>query len=209
VTEIVVLVHGLWLPSWSLRLLQRRLRRCGFDARTFSYRSVRRNLFENAETLHRYIHGLAAARVHFVGHSLGGLIIRALLQQHPQQPSGRVVTLGTPHLGSYPASVLARNRFGRLITGRSVQQLVAGFPAHWASPACELGTIAGDLSIGLGRFLRLPTPNDGVVAASEARLPGAVDHITLHVSHSAMLVAASVARQICYFLRYGRFEHAH
>ncbi|GMQ90666.1 MAG: alpha/beta hydrolase [Gammaproteobacteria bacterium] len=204
----MVLVHGLWLSGWCLLGLHRYLQRCGFDARhTFSYPSVSDNLLENAEALNRYLRTFDVPVLHLVGHSLGGLVIRALFQQHPEQPRGRIVTLGTPHRGSHPASVLARTRLGRKITGRSIQQLLAGMPEYWASPERDFGIIAGDLSIGMGRlFPGLVKPNDGVVALAETRFPGATDHITLHVSHTALVMSSQAAHQVCYFLKNGCFE---
>lgn len=204
----VVLVHGLWLSGWSLVLLRRHLQRCGFSAtHTFSYQSVGRDLLENGTALNAYLLTLPAPTVHLVGHSLGGLVIRALFQQHPQQRPGRIVTLGSPHRGSQPANVLARSAFGRRITGRSIAQLVAGTPEQWPLPPRDFGVIAGSMSLGLGKlFARLPKPNDGVVTLSETLLPGATDHIILHVSHTALVVSRRVADQVCHFLKNGRFQ---
>lgn len=203
----MVLVHGLWLSGWSLSILGRRLARYGFEICSFSYPSVNQNLLQNAERLQRFLVQLERPIVHLVGHSLGGIIIRALFHQHPEQPPGRVVTLGSPHGGSYPASVLARTALGRKITGRSIQQLIVGMPAHWEPVNRDIGLITGDLSIGMGRlFPRLPRPNDGVVSAAESQLPGATDSITLHVSHTAMVVSSQVAYQVSWFLKHGRFQ---
>ena len=209
--ETVVLVPGLWLSGWCLLALRQRLERCGFDARhIFSYPSVSHNLLENAEALSHYVRDLDAPVVHLVGHSLGGLVIRALFHQHPEQPRGRIVTLGSPHRGSYPASVLARTRLGRQITGNSIQQLLAGMPEYWELPDRDFGVICGDLGIGVGRlFPGFVKPNDGVVALAEAQFPGATDHITLHVAHTAMLVSKQIAHQVCYFLKNGRFDPGH
>jgi hypothetical protein len=103
--------------------------------------------------------------------------------------------------------VLARTRLGRKITGNSIQQLLAGMPEYWELPARDFGVICGDLGIGMGRlFPGFVKPNDGVVALAEARFPGATDHITLHVSHTAMLVSKQIAHQVCYFLKNGRFD---
>ncbi len=188
-------------------MLQRHLRRCGFsDTRTFSYRSVSRDLLENAQALQRYVQQFDAPAVHFVGHSLGGLVIRALFHQYPRQLPGRIVTLGTPHRGNHPARILARVAIGRAITGRSIAQLVAGVPDGWALPARDFGIIAGDLGIGLGRlFPGLPAPNDGVVALAETELAGATDRITVHVSHTALTFSHRAAEQVCHFLKHGRF----
>lgn len=205
--ETVVLVHGLWLSGWSLYVLGQRLARYGFETCPFSYPSVSQNLLQNAERLQRFLVRLERPLVHLVGHSLGGIVIRALFHQHPAQPPGRIVTLGAPHGGSYPASVLVRTALGRKITGRSMQQLLAGMPTHWRPVDRDIGVIAGDISIGMGRlFPRFPRPNDGVVSAAEAQLPGATDITTLHVSHTAMVVSSQVAHQVCWFLKHGRFQ---
>lgn len=188
-------------------MLRRRLAHSGFNVYTFSYPSVNQNLLQNAERLQRFLVQLQHPTVHLVGHSLGGIVIRALFHQHPEQPPGRIVTLGSPHGGSYPASVLVKTAFGRKLTGHSIQQLLAGMPTHWESINRELGVIAGDTSIGMGRlFPRLPRPNDGVVSAVEAALPGATDSITLHVSHTAMVVSSEAAHQVCCFLKHGHFQ---
>ncbi|MFQ5993846.1 MAG: esterase/lipase family protein [Acidiferrobacterales bacterium] len=210
-SKAVVLVHGLWLAGWCMVGLSRQLKHCGFDTRhNFSYPSVTHNLLENAEALHRYVRSLEASAVHLVGHSLGGLVIRALFHLHPDQPPGRVVTLGSPHRGSYPAAMLTRTALGRRITGRSIQQLLAGMPDYWSLPDRDFGVIAGDLSIGMGVFFPgLPRPNDGVVTLEEAYLPGATDSVTVHVSHSALVLSANAGRQVCHFLKTGRFDRDH
>lgn len=207
--EAVVLVHGLWLSGWCLVLLRRHLQRCGFSAtHAFSYQSVSRDLLENGTALNTYLLTVAAPTVHLVGHSLGGLVIRALFQQYPRQRPGRIVTLGSPHRGSQPAKVLARNAMGRCITGRSIAQVVAGIPEQWPLPPRDFGVIAGSMSLGLGRLVtRMPKPNDGVVALTETLLPGATDHIVFHVSHTALVASRRVADQVCRFLKNGRFQH--
>lgn len=204
----VVLVHGLWLSGWSLLLLRRHLQRCGFSTiYAFSYQSVGRDLLENGTALNAFLLTLSAPTIHLVGHSLGGLVIRALFQQHPQQRPGRIVTLGSPHRGSQPANVLARSAFGRRITGRSIAQLVAGTPEDWPLPSRDFGVVAGSMSLGLGTlFARLPKPNDGVVTLAETLVPGATDHIILHVSHIALVLSRRVADQVCHFLKNGRFQ---
>ena len=78
-----------------------------------------------------------------------------------------------------------------------------------AARAFEIGMIAGTTPLGLGRLVaRLPAPHDGAVCVDETRLPGLRDHIAMPVSHSGLLVAARVTRQICSFLEQGHFTHA-
>jgi hypothetical protein len=73
----------------------------------------------------------------------------------------------------------------------------------------DLGVIAGDLGVGLGRLLgRIEAPNDGTVWLDETDLPGATAQLCLHVSHTGMVFSAEVAKQAAAFLKNGRFEPA-
>lgn len=205
VKETVILVHGLWVRGWIMALLGRRLRRCGFHTIIFSYPSMRVPLSQNALLLSRFVAGIAAPRIHFVGHSLGGLLLLQMLAEHPEPRTGRVVLMGSPYHASYAASKLARTMLGRWLIGRSIGQWL-----EQKAPACphqhEVGSIAGCLSLGIGKLLGgLPHPNDGVVAVEETRLPGTSDQIVLNVSHTGMLFSTRVARQVCAFLRQGHF----
>jgi hypothetical protein len=73
----------------------------------------------------------------------------------------------------------------------------------------EIGVIAGSMPIGIGRIVApdLQQPCDGVVSVAETRFAAMRDHIVLNVNHAGMLVSRAVARQICAFLRDGRFVH--
>lgn len=205
--ETVILVPGLWMPKWGLSYLAHGLGRCGFAVYRFSYASVRSDLRGNAAQLKRFIERLDRPAVHLVGHSLGGLVIRALLELYPALPVGRVVTLASPHQDSEVARQLARWRLGRRILGRSVQELLAGVPRRWAPPPRPIGVIRGNLGLGLGRVVYpwLPQPNDGVLSEPETRLGEAADEITLRVAHSGMLLSRQAVRQTCCFLQTGRF----
>jgi len=75
----VVLVHGLWMPGWVMVLLGLRLKRCGFRTVIFSYPSMSNSLSQNAHILSDFVAGIASSHIHFVGHSLGGLLIMQML----------------------------------------------------------------------------------------------------------------------------------
>lgn len=205
VKETVVLVHGLWMPSWVMALLALRLRRCGFHTAVFSYPSVRNSLSQNALQLSRFVERIAAPRIHFVGHSLGGLLVLQMLAHYPEPRTCRVVLVGSPYRGNVVASKLARRALGRWLIGRSVAQWL-----DQKAPTCTdryaVGVIAGCGRLGMGTLIGgVPRPNDGVVAVEETRVPDASDHIVLKVNHTSMLLSARLARQTCAFLQNGHF----
>ena len=205
--QTVVLLHGLWFSGYILFVLARRLRRQGFTVHVYSYPSVRADLSANAERLARFLDKLNADTVHLVGHSLGGILIRALLHHHPQQKPGRIVTLGAPHGGSRAAQHLSRHAFWRWTMGKGVIQLLAGAPSQWTFPPREIGVICGTRSFGMGRLLvrHLPRPNDGLLTVKESAFPAAREQLALPVSHTGMLFSREVADQVGQFLMTGKF----
>jgi hypothetical protein len=218
---VVVYVHGLWLGGGESVLLRRRLSRAlGAESRVFSYPSVGAGVAENAEALGRYLQKIPADTLHLVAHSMGGLVILKLFEAGfgfasspfaagvaQALPPGRIVLTGSPVRGSRSAARLARLPFGRALLGRSASEaLLMPCERRWQGGR-DLGVIAGELGVGLGRLLgRMEGPSDGTVWAAETDLPGATDQLRLRVSHSGMVFSAQVARQIAVFLRDGRFE---
>jgi pimeloyl-ACP methyl ester carboxylesterase len=190
-------------------VLARRLRRQGFVVHVFSYASVRADLHANAARLAQFLDALDADTVHLVGHSLGGILIRALFQNYPRQKPGRIVTLGTPHGGCRVAQHLNRHTFWRRAMGKGVAQLLAGELQQWRPPPREIGALCGTRSFGLGRWLYrgLPRPNDGLLTVKESAFPAAQEHLVLPVSHTGMMFSRTVADQIGNFLISGEFIH--
>ena len=204
--DAVVLIPGLWLLGASLVWQARRLHWAGFDVHRVSYPTVRHTLEENATHLEHVVRRMDAETIHFVGHSLGGIVIRALFHFFPEQRPGRIVTIASPHGGSHVGELFSRSKLGRVLLGASVPEVLSHRPAQWPLPAREIGVIRGDLPVGLGRFFPgLETPNDGLLTAQEAWLDGAADEVTLRVAHTGMLFAPSVAEATIRFLRQGRF----
>jgi pimeloyl-ACP methyl ester carboxylesterase len=162
---------------------------------------------EITSRLQRFVRELHASRLHFVGHSLGGLVIYRFLERYPQQPPGRVVFLGTPSVASRAAVQAGHIRLVASLMGRSVaDELLRPRERRWAADR-ELGIIAGTQPLGVGQILaKFDEDCDGTIGVSETQLPGATDHITLPVSHLGMLVSARVARETGEFLQEGRFS---
>jgi pimeloyl-ACP methyl ester carboxylesterase len=203
----VLLVHGLWLHAVAMELIRRRLQQRGYTVHAFSYPSVRYNLQENVERLRGYCQRMPDGKLHFVGHSMGGLVALKAAELVPRACLGRLVLVGTPFGGSYAARALQRLPGGRHILGHSIAEWMAARRAR-NFDACELGVIAGSRGVGLGRLVApgLPKPHDGVVTVEETRVPGMCDHIVLRVGHTEMLISRAVVGQVCAFLERGKFD---
>ena len=187
-----------------MSLLRHRLNQ-DFRTYQFSYNSVKYSPLENADKLKEFIKDIDAETIHFVGHSLGGLVIRYLYHQYPEQKPGRIVTLGTPHKDSHSAKQIARFAAGKFFLGESIEQGLLGALPNWAGSA-ELGSIAGTLRFGLGIIIPgLAVPNDGTVAVDETRFGGMSDHMTLEVSHFGLLLSTKAHEATLNFLQNGKF----
>ena len=205
--EIVVLVHGLWMNGLDMSILSHRLEHAGYDTRRFSYRSVRAMPLQNAMDLNSFTGDIKAPVVHFLCHSLGGLVIRHLFHEYPDQRPGRIVTLGTPHQPSSTARSLVRYPPFRLLLGKSVVSGLLGKVPDWNGNR-ELGSIAGDMRLGMGMFTpNVVRPNDGTVTVPETMLDGMKDHVVIHASHFGLLISRRAADQSVHFLENGRFRH--
>ena len=206
--EKVVLVHGLWMTGAECALLARRLRACGFEPLLFSYPSARMTLEQVAQRLERFVQEHSTGPVHFVGHSLGGLVVLELLAAEPSVAAGRVVLLGSPSTSSLAAEQLVGSRTGRILAGRALPQWRVERGVEVVR-RIETGAIAGTMRFGVASLVvALPKPNDGAVTVAETQLPGLRDHLVLHVTHSGLLMSARVARQVCAFLTHGCFARA-
>lgn len=212
----LVYVHGLWLSGWESTWLRARVGRAlGCRTLTFGYRSVGGHLAEHAATLAKFLGRVDADTLHLIGHSLGGIVILECFARYIAAaerdggralPPGRVVLLGSPVRGSEAAHRLARLRYGAALLGPMARQVLIEPMDHgWSGPR-ELGVIAGDLALGLGRFVgRLPRPSDGTVMVEETELAGAKERLILPVSHSGLLLSSTVAQRVTQFLSTGSF----
>ena len=203
----VVTVHGLWMRGVVMKaILGRLIEPHGFEVHAFQYPSVRGDLDANAARLARFVARVPGDTVHLLGHSLGCVVILAMLERHALERPGRIVCLGPPFAGSVTAERVARLPGGSRVIGRSLRDLLARGGIRPAAVGRDVGIIAGRMPIGLGRlFGSFAGPNDGMVAVAETELEGAVDHIVLPVAHAALLWSTAVAREVVHFLRAGRF----
>ena len=203
----ILFVHGLWMHGCVFGLHRRQLRAMGWRSHAYSYPSLRGSLAGAADGLAVFIAGLDGRPLHLVGHSLGGCVVLDMLARHHPQGIGRIVLLGSPTRGSYAAQQILRVPVLRHALGRVLPQWLAR-PMPEVDPALDIGVIAGNRPIGLGRIVPgMEKPNDGMVTVSETRWPGARDHIVLPVTHMQMLWSRACLAQALRFADAGAFDH--
>jgi pimeloyl-ACP methyl ester carboxylesterase len=198
-------VPGLWNPSGVLWPLAARLRRAGYAPHVFSY-SGRASFDANVERLARFARETIGSRAaHFIGHSLGGLLVLEALNRHADIPVASALLLGSPARGSFAGRRFEAGRIGRWMMGDAASCWRAR-NARWTR-AAPLGVVAGTVAFGLARIVggRLPGLNDGVVCVEETAVEGMADAAQVPVAHSLLATSAAVARLAERFLRSGSF----
>jgi pimeloyl-ACP methyl ester carboxylesterase len=209
-----ILLHGISRTSGSLRRMQTAIEAAGFATLNLGYASRRKSLEALAEDIHpaisRFAHDVEGS-IHFVGHSIGGLLVRAYIARCRPERLGRVVMLGTPNGGSEIADRLKNFLAYRAYFGPAGQQLVTQRNAATdaALPPIDypVGIIAGNRSVyPIASALLLPRPNDGRVSVKNTELDGMTDHIVIGASHPWMVRNRLAIEQTIAFLRNGRFN---
>ena len=206
--SVVVLVHGLWMNGTDMSLLNKRIQEAGFTTKIFSYTSIASSPAENAQQLQAFIQDIDCDEIHFVCHSLGGLVVRHLFHSFPNQRPGKVVTLGTPHQPCEAAEKFSKYLPGKMMLGHSLKRGLLGDTPGW-NGSHKLGSIAGTLRFGLGMVITgIPRPNDGTVAVEETRLDGMHEHLCINASHFGLLLSKTVAEQTTRFIQQAGFDHS-
>ncbi len=208
----VILLHGIGRSSWMMRVAERAPREAGYRTLNLDYPGRRLGLAALAahvdEASARWVDG-CDGEVHFLTHSMGGLVTRVLLATRRPARLGRVVMLGPPNGGSEIADLLARHALHRRIFGPAGAELVTkrsvALTTLLGQVDYPVGIIAGRRAIDPVSWLLLPKPNDGKVAVAHTRVSGMADHLILPVDHTFMVRDPAVLRAALCFLRSGRF----
>lgn len=208
----VVLLHGIAGRSLMLRRLERALQRAGYATLNLDYESRKKPLEALAEDIRPAIADFEAGLegpLHFVTHSMGGLLARVYIAGYRPGQLGRVVMLGTPNGGSEIADRLKDIALYRRYFGPAGLQLLTTKPMTLAAlPPLdyEVGVIAGNRFLDpISALFLLPWPNDGRVSVESCKLADMTDHTTVKASHMGLLVHPTAVRQTIAFLRDGQF----
>jgi pimeloyl-ACP methyl ester carboxylesterase len=209
--EVVVLLHGLGHSDRAMRPLAKRLEDAGYAVHALRYESTEKSLDALVADVDAALVRCCAdaPRLHFVTHSLGGILLRAELAQRPLPQLGRVVMLAPPNHGSELADWLRGTKALRSLMGPTASELGTGQeslpnrlpPAHY-----EVGVIAGSDSLNPFGSRMIPGEDDGTVSVASARLEGMSDFLVLPVSHTMILLSGDAAEQTLAFLRSGCFR---
>jgi triacylglycerol lipase len=211
--DYVVLLHGLGRTQISMKGLEWTLRRQSYQVINCSYPSRAHTIEDLADTcLARLLTEKIKrpdCKVHFVTHSLGGIILRHYLAGHVIEKLGRVIMLGPPNQGSELAECSRRRFWYRAFTGPAGQQLGTGaesLPRRLGPMDAEVGTIAGDRYLNPFFAGRFGGANDGKVAVASTKVDGMADFLLVHHSHTWMMWTRKVQKAVVSFLRDGKFS---
>jgi pimeloyl-ACP methyl ester carboxylesterase len=209
--DTIVFLHGLGRTWLSMAWLAGQARQRGFAVVNHGYRSRRHSIAEHAGQLRIVVGAIAGTgRIHFITHSLGGIVVRAMLADRSARPQrlGRVVMLSPPNQGSELADLLAGNPLFHSVLGPSSGELgtlESSTPNRLGPVDFDVGVITGDRSFGPLSSRIFPGPGDGKVSIARAQVEGMRDFLVVRRSHSFIMYGTDVAEAAFRFLEHGRF----
>ncbi len=208
--ESVVLIHGMRRSGRSMGKMAKALRKEGYRTAVVDYPS-KWGVHKTTEKVFAALGPVTAGvgRVHFVTHSLGGILVRDAFREGAPGNLGRVVMLGPPNGGCEHIDRFGWLPFFGAVWGTPARELGTGaesFPNRLPAIGFECGVIAGTKGGALG--LLLPGPSDGKVTVERAGEDGVKELLLLPVNHTWMMRDKRVISAAARFLKTGRFEAA-
>lgn len=211
--ECIILLHGLARTKNSMKKMEAALKEQGYHVFNIDYPSRKKNI----ETLSKEIisnalntcNKIGAEKIHFVTHSMGGILIRYYLSQYKIENIGHVVMLGPPNNGSEVVDKLKSIPGFKQINGPAGQQLGTdknSIPSQLGPANFKLGIIAGNRSINPILSLLIPGTDDGKVSIESAKLEGMSDFLIVPHTHPFLMKKEYVIRQTLWFIQNGKFN---
>lgn len=204
----VIALHGILRSSKVWNSLKAELEQDGYTVAAVDYPSTQQSITAFADQLQELLSSLSGIeQVHFVVHSMGGLIVRAWCQKYQDPRVHRLVMIGTPNHGAEVATMLRENPVFQFVFGPAGQQLVHESPekfiASLPTPPMEFAVISGSRGETSGFNPLIPGDDDGIVTVNSARLPGAVDSLSVVGLHSFLPTHREVIAATRRFLNTG------
>lgn len=211
-SECVILLHGLARTSSSMNKLEKRLNKENYSVINVDYPSRQKKIEELAEIAVNegleFCRKEKALRIHFVTHSLGGILVRYYLASQKIPEMGRIVMLAPPNQGSRVVDKFSGYPGYGVINGPAGYQLGTdenSIPLQLGPADFELGIIAGNKTINLILSTAFDESNDGKVAVKDTQLEGMTDFLVVPYAHPFIMDSNEVIDQVLYFLRHGFF----
>jgi pimeloyl-ACP methyl ester carboxylesterase len=212
--ECVVLLHGLARTSRAMEPLADALTSDGYIVENIDYPSRDYTIEELApmavgDGIEACRQNGSAPTVHFVTHSLGGILVRQYFADNDLDRLGRVVMLGPPNQGSNAADAMRGVPGFEWLNGPAGFQLGKGeesVPLRLGPPDFEFAVIAGNRTIDPVTSQFLENPDDGRVSVEDTRLEGMSDFRVIDASHAFIMQDEEAFLLARNFLRYGSFD---
>ncbi|UCC72827.1 MAG: alpha/beta hydrolase [Gemmatimonadota bacterium] len=209
----VVLLHGLSRTDLSMIRMEKVLEDYGYEVVNVGYSSTQHSIEHlAAEELAPAVEACCAepnGKVHFVTHSMGGIVLRYYLENHELENLGRVVMLSPPNQGSEVADWVAESPLLQRILGPSAEQLGTGpesVPSQLGPVDFDLGIIAGNKTLNPLFSRMIPGADDGKVSVERTKVEGMSDFLVVPRSHTYIMMSDDVIAQVAYFLEHGEFR---
>ncbi|PCJ47130.1 MAG: hypothetical protein COA74_12210 [Gammaproteobacteria bacterium] len=212
----VVLLHGLGRTPRSMAKLSKSFEQQGYSVINLGYNSLLDNYQKILRTLNKKINHWhdPEKKIHFVGHSFGGILIRGLLAENPDWNKGRCVMIGTPNKGTKTASFLISQWWSKYFVPKVTTDLApdSELMRSLPEPSIETGIIAGDVNyhllIPISWYYKKATddaPGDGVVELVNTKTDNMTDFIIMPLHHSFMPWDKDLMKQVVHFIDKGKF----